>query len=458
MSLIRIVASGLVASLVTLTAPVAAQSDDTIVVKLATESRLIPLYVAPIKASNSRFDEAYLSQLRSILHFDMGHNGATQSVKQTNALDQTARGALDLAAWKSNNVYYLVKVESQGETLAASVISVNNGTTQRVNNLTLTGDLSHDRRLVHQLADAVHLALFGKEGVASTRFLYTVKTRHGSDSSTWVSEVWEADYDGANARQVTHDNALCVTPAYVPPKPGYSSSGGFVYVSYKTGQPKIYLASLRDGKGRRFSYLPGNQLMPAVSIQRDKVTFISDVASRPDVFLQPFNPEVGAMGKPQQIFSSRYSTQGTPTFSPDGRKVAFVSNKDGSPRIYVMDIPRPGTNVKHLRPEVITRRNRENTAPAWSPDGSKIAYCAKIGGERQIWIYDHTSGDEFQLTQGPGNKENPTWAPDSLHLIFNSASSDRSELYLVNLNQPEAVKISSGTGEKRFPCWEPKVR
>jgi TolB protein len=121
----------------------------------------------------------------------------------------------------------------------------------------------------------------------------------------------------------------------------------------------------------------------------------------------------------------------------------------------VMDVPCPGKSLKEIKATLISKRNRESTAPAWSPDGEKIAFCSTINGVRQIWIYDKAKREERQLTQGPGKKENPTWAPDSLHLIFNSSDANACELYLINLNQADATKISSGSGEKRFPCWEP---
>jgi TolB protein len=216
------------------------------------------------------------------------------------------------------------------------------------------------------------------------------------------------------------------------------------------------VSSLKDGTGQRLTYLPGTQLMPAVSWQRDKVAFISDVTGNPDLFVQPFSPETGAQGKPQQVFSAKQATQGSPCFSPDGKKLAFVSNKDGSPRIYVISIPQPGASLKNIKANLITKRNRENSAPSWSPDGKKIAYCARSQGERQIWVYDFTTNEERQLTEGAGNKENPSWAPDSLHLVFNSSDTNHSELFLINLNQAESIQITGGPGEKRFPNWEPR--
>ena len=337
--------------------------------------------------------------------------------------------------------------------LLVRLFASNAETIKSIEGLPLSGELSRDRRQIHQLADTIHKALFEKDGVATTRILYTLKTKQGGK---WGSEVWEADYDGENRRRLTTDSGLVVTPVYLPPKEGYAT-GSFLYISYKTGQPKIYYQSLTEGAApRRLTLLRGNQLMPTVTRQRDKLAFICDVTGNPDLFILPFSPETGATGKPYQIFATHLATQGTPTFSPDGTEIAFVSNKDGSPRIYIMDVPAPGTSLKDIKANLLTKRNKENSAPAWSPDGTKIAYCAITQGVRQIWVYDLIRREERQVTQGPGNKENPSWAPNSLHLVFNSSDAGACELYLINLNQADAVQISSGAGEKHFPCWEPR--
>lgn len=435
----------------------AGEIEEKIVVKLSTESKLMPLYLASFYQENPGLTADYIHQLEQVLNFDLNHNGMTFTTRHTSERDHLSNSGDfsnpgDASAWKALNVYYVLKILIKNKQISARMLSVNGNNERAVEGLSLTGDLSADRRQMHRLADMLHKALFDREGVATTRVLYTIKTLDKNKQP--VAEVWEADYDGANLRQITHENSFCVTPTYIPPKSGFSS-GSIMYVSYKSGQSKIYQANLKEGAGRRFSLLKGNQLMPSISRQRDKVAFICDYTGNPDLFLQHFDPEKGPVGKPQQIFATHQATQGTPSFSPDGQQIAFVSNKDGTPRIYVMTIPSPGTSFRDIKANLISKTNRENSAPAWSPDGSKLAYCAANGGTRQIWIYDFNTKQERQITQGGGNKENPTWAPNSLHLLFNSTGADSNEIYLINLNQPEAVKITNGPGDKRFPAWEP---
>lgn len=438
------------------------EESDPFVVKLATESSLDPLYLLPLTTEQSSLSDSTIRQLEQILAFDLNHNGATFVTKRTAENDQFGQsGAFNklgsTAGWKERHIYYVVKPQIQNGKLVILLLDVQKQSIKSIDSFALIGDLTQDRRQIHRAADVIHKAITGMDGIASTRIIYTIKSPNSFDSSKAISEVWEADYDGGNPRQLTQEKTTCVTPVYIPPKAGFAT-GGYMYVSYILGQPKIYTSSLKEGKSSRLSYLKGNQLMPAISQQRDKVAFISDVTGNPDLFLQNFSPEKGITGKPQQIFSARQSTQGSPTFNPDGTKIAFVSDKDGSAKIYVIQIPEPGASLKDIKATLISKANRENSAPCWSPDGSKIAYCSKTSGDRQIWVYDCATKQEKQITEGPGHKENPSWAPNSLHLVFNTSTPKESELYIINLNQKEATKITSGSGEKRFPSWEPRFR
>ncbi|MFN0065719.1 MAG: Tol-Pal system protein TolB [Chlamydiales bacterium] len=421
-----------------------------LVVRVKSAENLAPLFLAPLHPEESDFSPTYVQQLTQILQFDLKNNGQCFLAETTAEREMLSseQNPYQQMKWRNLGIDYFVKPSLRQHSFSLFAFNVATGSVKKMQDLSLCGDLSKDRQIIHKAADLICATLFGEEGIASSRILYTLRTRPSESSLQWVTEVWEADYDGSNAHQLTHDGYLCVTPAYI-------TDHQFLYVSYKIGQPKIYWGSTAGGEAKRLSYIRGNQLMPTLSSKQDKIAFICDVTGNPDLFVQDFSLESGMIGKAQQIFSAPQAAQGCPTFSPDGKKIAFVSNKDGTARVYVMTIPSIGTNLKDLHPHIISRKNHNNTSPCWSPDGKKIAYSATCQGVRQIWIYDFESGEESQLTEGNEHKENPTWASNSLHLLYNTVMQDRCELYLTNINQKEGVKISSGPGEKRFPAWQP---
>ncbi len=120
--------------------------------------------------------------------------------------------------------------------------------------------------------------------------------------------------------------------------------------------------------------------MPAFSPKRDKIAFICDVTGNPDLFILDFDPENGPKGKPRQIFAARQATQGSPCFHPDGKQIAFVSNKRRIPKIYKMAIPNEKTPLKDIKPQLISKIARESSAPSWSPDGNYLYTASSING------------------------------------------------------------------------------
>ncbi len=421
---------------------------------LTAQSKLSPLYVHLFSISGGTLSENYANQLKKILETDLTYNGKASLYRahercQGQIKKEKAWKQFEKNGWAGLGIDHIIKMKIEGLNCHLAAFSVKENKIRGAE-ATLTGNLNKDRQKIHALADTLTENLFHCRGVAASRLLYTVKTKKaGETSDKWISEIWEADCDGCNAHQVSNEKSLALTPIYLP-SPTQKKAAELLYVSYKNGQPKLYRAPLQGGNSKRVALTAGNQFTPAISPQGDLLAFICDALGNPDLFIQRFHPEKGVYGKPIRLFTSPLGAQGSPTFSADGKKIAFVSNKDGSPRIYVISC-----SGEKKAPLLISKQNRENTSPSWSPDGKKLAYSALTAGVRQIWVYDFETKKEEQLTEGATHKENPSWAPNSFHLAFNTATETGAELYIVNLNQKEIRKITSGAGEKRFPCWLP---
>ncbi len=431
-----------------------AVSPKEIRIELSSKSRLSPIYITKILKENTLLSDSYLEELEKHVLFNFSYNGKTQIVpktaqKESSLANENYKSYLNTVVWKSFNIPYLIRLSAQDRSLTASVYDGCNYKLKVVPNVPLSGNLIEDKKQMNRLSDAIFKLLFDSSGITNTRILYSCQKESVDGSGHNISEIWECDWDGSNARPITRENAFCVTPVLIPKEESFKKDL-FLYVSYKTGQPKILISPLKGGQGKKAVDIRGNQLLPAIARQRDKIAFICDATGRADLFVQSLDPESGKMGTPTQLFSYPRSTQASPTFNADGSQIAFVSDKDGSAKIYVIPSKR---GDKRAEPRLISKKNKENSCPCWSPDGTKLAYSAKTNDVRQIWIYDFSTGEEYQLTHGEGHKENPCWAPNSLHMIFNSTDGTSSDLYLVNLNQPEALKITKGPGKKHYPNW-----
>ena len=426
------------------------RAHEEIEVVLNTESSLMPVYLTGINCSNHAFSKEYENQLLNVIKFDLSHNGYFQILPTSEKIEYFISkwnyASLPRSFWQENHYNFVVKPEIHSMHLSLILFDAENASVKTLS-CELIGNLSEDRSKIHTLCDVALDKLLHKKGIASLPIIYSVrKPNPEKKGPEWLSEIWICDYDGENAKQITYENNYALHPLLFP---GHKN---FLYVSYKTGLPKIYYSSLTQKKSTPIIALRGNQMLPAISSKGDKIAFICDAAGRADLFVQRFDEKGFSIGKPRQVFAYPRSTQASPTFSPGADMLAFVSDKDGCPRIYKINIP---LDADVLRPEaqMLTKKNRENVSPSWSKDGKRIAYSSRTLGIRQIWIYDLEKNEEWQLTFGPDNKENPVWAFDSLHLIYNTEDSNGSEIYLININQKDAYQITTGFGKKRFPSW-----
>ena len=139
-----------------------------------------------------------------------------------------------------------------------------------------------------------------------------------------------------------------------------------------------------------------------------------------------FNPQVVARSKESLL---------SPSWSPDGRKIAYVSFESGNSNIYIQDIT---TGSRQL----ISSHKGINGAPAWSPDGRKLAMSLSYVGNPEIYVMDLASRQETRLTNNLAIDTEPVWAPDGQSIYFTSDRSGRAQIYQVPAGGGAAQRIS----------------
>jgi TolB protein len=143
--------------------------------------------------------------------------------------------------------------------------------------------------------------------------------------------------------------------------------------------------------------------------------------------------------------STPYAAEASPTWSPDGRQLAFVSDRSGRPQVYVKALLAK-TDVR------LTYEGNENVAPDWGVDG-RIAYSSGRGGVYEICIYDPRTRRHTQLTRGGADWEDPSWAPDGRHLVCTRTSGYRSSLYILDVLGDSPLRLKASEGDWYSPDW-----
>lgn len=156
------------------------------------------------------------------------------------------------------------------------------------------------------------------------------------------------------------------------------------------------------------------------------------------------------------ITAESLTNEWAPAWSPDGSRIAFVSDRGGTEEIYVMSPE--GAGVKRLT-------NRPGSGdPAWSPDGMKIAYISND----DIFVMNSDGMGEIRLTSTREVERHPTWAPDGSLIAFARLTVDESlgpgpalppsgQIYVMHPDGTEVIRLTEGpsVGADDWPDWSP---
>jgi TolB protein len=155
----------------------------------------------------------------------------------------------------------------------------------------------------------------------------------------------------------------------------------------------------------------------------------------------------------ERLTVGRFSDNLSPTFSPDGRQLAFISTRAGGQQVYVMSAD--GTGQELFAPFDYGVTGNSN-APEWSPDGTQVAFHRDVMGSPQIFVMDVRSRVVRQLTSF-GRNEDPTWAPDGRHLAFVSNRTRRRQVWVIDIESGRVRQLTT-VGDARLPAWSRRIQ
>ena len=375
--------------------------------------------------------------LRADLQFENLFKFVPQSLM--NAIPPMDPEAPNFTDWKGIGASVLVITRAQvtgGEaTVEVRVHFVDTGQSMLAKRY--TGRDDNPRIFAHQASDDL-MSLANYRGVARTKIAF-VSDRDAVPGRR-TKEIYVIDYDGYNPRRVTVNRSLNILPNWSP------DGRSLAYVSYRRGNPDIFVASIYEGKSADLtSDKGGAAFAPSFSPDGKRIAYASSRQGNMDIWVANVD------GSSPRRLTSGGALDTAPTWSPTGQEIAFTSDRSGTPQIYVMDTE--GLNVRR-----VTTVGNWNDAPSWNPSKQfgEIAYTARLEGNVfDIAVVDIATRQVRQLTQGRGSCEYPSWAPSGRHLTFACGRGSKWQIAVADRLGQTITMLPAGPGKNEQPDWGP---
>jgi Tol biopolymer transport system component len=209
---------------------------------------------------------------------------------------------------------------------------------------------------------------------------------------------------------------------------------------------RIDLAPGASGAMPRLTNEPKGNFDPA-RLGDDAVAFASSRDGDSEIYRMPV-----AGGKPRRL-TAFHRDDWAPSPSPDGKTIAFLSDREGRARIFL--IAADGTALRRLTDR--KDGDRDEAAPVWSPDGRSIAYLVEGGGESSLWLRGVETGGERVLTPLRERDAEPCFSPDGTWLAVSRGRGEHDgDLWAIpTAPGGEALRLTAAPGLERLPRWLP---
>ena len=243
------------------------------------------------------------------------------------------------------------------------------------------------------------------------------------------------------------------TPTATPVTMPIVADGRIVFASNRDGDWDIYVMNADGTEVSRLANRNADSFAPAWtpawSPDGKRIAFSSDRDNdyRYDIYV------MNADGTGASRLTDGTGDSSDPDWSPDGQRIAFSSNMDGGDyEIYVMNAD--GTGISKLTDG--TADSISNISPAWSPDGKRIAFSSNRNGNLDIYVMNSDGSNVTRLTNHPATDDwAPAWSPDGRRIAFESRRDYDYQVYVMNADGSRQTRLTKHAGWHRFPAWSP---
>jgi hypothetical protein len=228
-----------------------------------------------------------------------------------------------------------------------------------------------------------------------------------------------------------------------PPPPTTCSKIVFDTTRHGDDNTEIYVMNADGANQTRLTNNMKHDYRASFSPDGSKIAFGSDRDGNFEIYV------MNADGTNQTRLTNNPAKDEIPNFSPDGSKIAFESNRDGNTEIYVMNAD--GTNQTRL-----TNNPARDGNPAFSPDGSKIVFESFRDGNEEVYVMNTDGTNQTRLTNNPaGDSGDPFFSPDGSKIAFETNRDGNLEIYVMNADGTNQTRLTNNPANDTDPFFSP---
>ena len=270
-------------------------------------------------------------------------------------------------------------------------------------------------------------------------------------------EIYVMDVDGGNLQNLTNNRSSDRFPLWSPDGKRIvfmSDRDGHVHVRHGWPTSEIYVMDVDGGNPQNLTNNPADDWEPSWSPDGKRIAFVSE-RDEPRVYGDIY--VMDADGNNLQRFTDHKFDDRHPSWSPDGERIVFGARREGhfetkfaiTYEIYVMDAD--GGNQQRL-----TENRKNDWFPSWSPDGKRIVFASDRKGDIaniEIYVMDADGQNEQKLTENRVHDMYPSWSPDGERIAFVSQRDGNREIYVMDADGGNQQRLTNNRHSDTQPAW-----